>query len=191
MVPVQFFTLPLTPAEVETQVQQALTAGCRWITLRFTDDTTDADAEPAARRIVTACHKQGVIVLTEGRAELCRTIEADGVHMSDGSMTSVQVREMLGGEHGHAAIVGCNASGDTEALVAFGKQGADYAIVTAEANDFPILCDALHKAGIRLPLCVEENDVANVGSLLEAGVQGIVTSNVSLIESLLAADDGK
>ena len=206
MVPVQFITHTFGEISYETSALLALKGGCKWIQLRM-KGADDAEVEPVARRLLAACREAGAVFIIDDRVELCKKIEADGVHLGQNDMPVDEARALLG----EGFLIGGTAN-TAEQIILLKKMGADYAgcgpfrFTTTKEKLAPTLglegyrqiMQQLREAGIRLPVCaiggIEPDDVL---PLLETGVQGIAVSGAVLRDSdpaammqrLLHADD--
>src|SRR3990167_2062379 len=112
----------LTPPQTMLQqVQAALAGGARIIQLR------DKSSDRALRlrlaqqlRDLTARHDALLIINDD--AELCRAVQADGVHLGQDDMTLVQARDLLGPDF----IIGATCHGSVELAEQALRDGADY-----------------------------------------------------------------
>lgn len=112
----------LTPPQTMLQqVQAALAGGARIIQLR------DKSSDRALRlrlaqqlRDLTARHDALLIINDD--AELCRAVQADGVHLGQDDMTLVQARDRLGPDF----IIGATCHGSVELAEQALRDGADY-----------------------------------------------------------------
>lgn len=112
----------LTPPQTMLQqVQAALAGGARIIQLR------DKSSDRALRlrlaqqlRDLTARHDALLIINDD--AELCRAVQADGVHLGQDDMALVQARDRLGPDF----IIGATCHGSVELAEQALRDGADY-----------------------------------------------------------------
>ncbi len=111
-----------------TQVEQALTAGLRWLQYR------DKSSSPAQRRVrartlTDLCHRHAARLIINDDVELCLHSGADGVHLgrSDGSLAQARLR--LGQEY----LLGATCHADLE----LARQASTYADYVAFGAFFP------------------------------------------------------
>ena len=75
-------------------VAAALTAGCRWVSLREKDLPEDEQI-PLLRTLLPLVHKHGARLVLHGEASLAKLAGADGVHLPSGS-DAAAARTLLG-----------------------------------------------------------------------------------------------
>ncbi len=93
-------------------VGQALTAGCRWISLRE-KDLPDDEQIPLARSLLPMTRRHGASLMIHGEAALAKLTGADGVHLPAGS-DGVSARAALGADK--LIGVSIHSVGEAEAL---------------------------------------------------------------------------
>lgn len=207
MVPIQFITHATHEIDHEKSALLALEGGCKWIVLRMTG-ATDEEVEPIAVRLLEACHNAGATFVLDGRVELCKKINADGVHLGTQDMTPDKARELLG----HEFLIGGTAhTADDVRLLK--RMSADYVHCgpfrtspnTEEAPSPAIgiegyneMTQKLDEAGTRIPVCAFGSvTIDDVLPLLDAGVDGIAVScevigaenPVEMMQRFLSADE--
>lgn len=102
-------------------LEDALSGGdVSCIQLRMVDTDGDGLAD-AARMLLPVCHKHDIPLLIDGRADIARTVGADGVHLADADGFD-QARRLLGAD----AIYGVSARGSRHAAMLAAEAGADY-----------------------------------------------------------------
>lgn len=91
--------------------EMALQGGCRWIQLRMKDPPID-EVETVAWQVKKLCENYQAIFLIDDYVELCKKIDADGVHLGKEDMHPQKAREILG----DGFIIGstCNTFEDIE-----------------------------------------------------------------------------
>jgi len=206
MVPVQFITHTTPSISYEESALKALQGGCKWIQLRM-KEATDSEVEPIARRLLATCHAQGATFILDDRVQLCKKIEADGVHLGKHDMSVHEARELLG----HEYIIGGTAN-TIEDIRLLKRESADYIgcgpfrFTTTKKGLAPTLglegyrkiMEAVRKEQIRLPICaIGGITLADVPHLLRVGVDGIAVSGavlraddpVNAMQQFLRADD--
>jgi thiamine-phosphate pyrophosphorylase len=77
-------------------VGAALTAGCRWVSLREKDLPQDEQV-PLARTLLTMTRRHGARLVLHGDAALAKLAGVDGVHLPSGS-DAAAARKLLGPE---------------------------------------------------------------------------------------------
>ena len=102
-------------------VAAALTAGCRWVSLREKDLPEDEQI-PLLRTLLPLVHKHGARLVLHGEASLAKLAGADGVHLPSGS-DAAAARTLLG----PGKLIGVSIHTVTEAA-AIDPQAADYAL---------------------------------------------------------------
>lgn len=189
MVPVQFITHQTAAVSYKESALLALDGGCKWIQLRM-KGATDDEVEPIAVELLAECRKRGATFILDDRVELCKKIQADGVHLGKNDMPVNEAREVLG----HEYIIGgtANTFDDIKRLKA---QSADYIgcgpfrFTRTKENLSPILgLDGYHsilaqmqQEQVRIPLCaIGGIELADVPELLAVGVQGVAVSGAIL-----------
>lgn len=193
MVPVQFITHSFSSIGYEESAMLALRGGCRWIQLRM-KNFSDTEVEPIALRLKTVCKEMNATFILDDRVELCKKIEADGVHLGRNDMPIGEARECLG----HAFIIGGTAN-TVDDIRRLKREGADYVgcgpfrFTTTKEKLSPIIgldgykaiMEQLEREEIRIPVCaIGGIQVEDVPTILSTGVQGIAVSG-----AVLRADD--
>jgi thiamine-phosphate pyrophosphorylase len=102
-------------------VAAALTAGCRWVSVREKDLPEDEQIA-LVRTLLPIARRNGACVTLHGDATLAKTAGADGVHLSAGS-DAAAARQLLGPDK----LIGVSIHTATEAS-AIDPAVADYAI---------------------------------------------------------------
>lgn len=189
MVPIQFITHTTPSISYEESAMLALQGGCKWIQLRM-KEATDEEVEPIARRLLKACHDVEATLILDDRVELCRKVEADGVHLGHEDMPVDQARELLG----HGFIIGGTAN-TIDDIRRLKRQSADYVgcgpfrFTTTKARLAPTLgldgyraiMQTVRDEGLRIPVCaIGGITLDDVPDLLATGVNGIAVSGAIL-----------
>lgn len=102
------------------QVEEALKGGATFIQLREKDLTEEEFLEEA-KKIQQLCKKYRVPFIINDNVKLAKEIDADGVHVGQSDMETLDVRAQLGEDK----IIGVSARTVEQALLAE-KHGADY-----------------------------------------------------------------
>ncbi|MEG1648383.1 MAG: thiamine phosphate synthase [Rikenellaceae bacterium] len=105
----QYITQGTTPHSIEHEVRSVLEGGCRWVQLRMKDAQQDTIIE-IGRRIKSICHSYGAKLIINDSVEICKSVDADGVHLGKCDMQTEKARALLGPEK----IIGrtCNTAED-------------------------------------------------------------------------------
>lgn len=205
MIPVQFITHTTPTISYEESALIALQGGCKWIQLRM-KGATDNEVEPIATRLLKACHEQGATFVLDDRVELCKKIQADGVHLGKNDMPVHEARTFLGEDF----IIGGTAN-TFEDIKMLKYAGADYVgcgpfrFTTTKENLSPIIgldgyrsiMSQIRTEGLRIPICaIGGITLEDVIPILDTGINGIAVSSsvlhatdpVKMIEHFLNAD---
>lgn len=189
MVPIQFITHTTDSISYEESALLALQGGCKWIQLRM-KGATDDEVEPIARRLLKACHDQDATFVLDDRVELCKKIEADGVHLGKNDMPVNEAREVLG----HNFIIGGTAN-TIDDIRQLKRRSADYIgcgpfrFTTTKEKLSPIIglegyrtiVEEMKKEEIRIPVCaIGGIELDDVMPILHTGIQGIAVSGAIL-----------
>lgn len=206
MVPIQFITHTTDSISYEESALLALQGGCKWIQLRM-KGATDDEVEPIARRLLKACHDQDATFVLDDRVELCKKIEADGVHLGKNDMPVNEAREVLG----HNFIIGGTAN-TIDDIRQLKRRSADYIgcgpfrFTTTKEKLSPIIglegyrtiVEEMKKEEIRIPVCaIGGIELDDVMPILQTGIQGIAVSGailradnpIEMTKQFLQADD--
>ena len=186
MIPLQFIVHTNTSTDCQEATTLALEAGCRWIRLHFDDDFSGSK-ETLAKEMLKACRKHQATFVIDSCADLCKSIEADGVHLSDTDMAATQARELLG----HGYIIGGTAHSFADVKRLKGES-ADYVCCgpyagtsnlqspqkTLEIEDYKQIANEMKAEELRIPICAMGNiKQDDVWPLLYVGVQGVAISS--------------
>ena len=206
MIPVQFITHTTPEIDYEESALLALQGGCQWIQLRM-KGCTDEEVEPIAVRLLKACHEAGATFILDDRVELCKKIQADGVHLGKNDMPVNEARAFLGEDF----IIGGTAN-TYEDIKKLKYSGADYVgcgpfrFTTTKENLSPVIglegyreiMAKIKSEGLRIPICaIGGITLEDVMPIIETGIQGIAVSGavlradnpVQMIKQILNADE--
>ncbi len=103
-----------------TKVKAALTGGAKTVQYRAKDIRPD-DRRQMAEELKILCRTHGAKLIINDLPELAREVDADGVHLGQDDMSTVQARQILG----HNKLIGISTHNVDEALKAE-AHGADY-----------------------------------------------------------------
>lgn len=206
MIPVQFITHTTPTIGYEESAMLALQGGCRRIQLRI-KNATDEEVEPMALRLLQACREVGSTFILDDRVELCKKINADGVHLGQNDMPVDQARQYLG----HEFLIGGTAN-TFDDICRLKRQSADYIgcgpfrFTETKEKLSPILglegyaniVKQVAEKGIRIPICaIGGITLDDVIPIIETGIQGIAVSGavlradnpVNMMQRFLSADE--
>jgi thiamine-phosphate pyrophosphorylase len=167
----------------------ALQGGCKWIQLRM-KDTRLEDVKKVALQVKSLCKVYQAVFLLNDYVELCREVEADGVHLGKEDMCPKKAREILG----KRAIIGstCNRYEDIldRSLYPVDYVGlGPFRFTSTKANLSPVLgieqyrtvLEKCRQNGISLPVVAIGGITGeDIPALLQTGVQGIALSGAIL-----------
>jgi len=170
-------------------VSAALTAGCRWVSLREKDLSAD-DQVALARMLLPIARRHGARLTVHGDAALAKTCGADGVHLPAGSDVAAS-RAMLGRDK----LIGVSIHTVTEAETIDPAVG-DYAIAgpAYETASKPGYGPEIGRKGLadiaraaRVPLlAIGGINAARAAEVLAAGATGLAVMG----SIMRAADPG-
>jgi thiamine-phosphate pyrophosphorylase len=109
----QFITHCTDRYDYYQSVEMALLGGCKWIQLRMKDKPV-YEIRRVALQLKPLCKSYNAVFLLNDHVELCKEIEADGVHLGKTDMNPFEARKLLGNNF----IIGstCNTFEDIENL---------------------------------------------------------------------------
>lgn len=170
-------------------VEIALAGGCRQIQLRM-KDAPAGEVEEVALRAKTFCDKFNAALYIDDHVDVCRNINAGGVHLGKSDMSPSEARRVLGNQY----IIGgtANTFEDIEVLY---RQQVDYIglgpfrFTTTKKNLSPVLGLERYRSiikqcrdhGINLPiLAIGGITAGDIPDLMQTGVSGIALSSTIL-----------
>jgi len=185
----QFITHCTDKYSYYQSAEMALLGGCRWIQLRMKDLPIN-EVREVALQLKPLCKSFNAVFLLNDHAELCKEIEADGVHLGKTDMKPQEARKLLGNN----AIIGstCNTFEDIDKLK---NAPIDYIGLGAFrfTHTKKVLSSVLGLAGyqqimqqyidnkIDIPIvAIGGITVDDVFPLLQTGVKGVAVSSAVL-----------
>ena len=185
----QFITHKTEKYDYFQSAEMALLGGCKWIQLRMKDANID-EVRQIALRLKPLCKSFNAVFLLNDHVELCKEIEADGVHLGKTDMHPQKAREILGNNF----IIGCtcNTYQDIENLkilpidyIGLGpfrftdtKKNIDAVLGIAGYQQIVNECN---KNNIRIPLVAIGGITADdILPILQTGIKGIALSSTIL-----------
>jgi thiamine-phosphate pyrophosphorylase len=157
-------------------VAAALTAGCRWVSLREKDLPEDEQV-PLLRALLPIARRHDARLMLHGEARLAKLAGADGVHLPSGSDPAA-ARALMG----PGKLIGVSIHTVTEAEV-IDPQAADYALAgpAFETPSKPGYGPEIGRKGLgeiaraaRVPvLAIGGVNTARVADVIAAGCSGV------------------
>jgi len=105
----------------EARLRAALRGGVQIVQLRL-KDADEADILAAGRRMLTACHEHGALLIVNDHPELAARIGADGVHVGQDDVAPVQARAIVGPDR----LVGLSTHTPAQVDAAGAEAALDY-----------------------------------------------------------------
>jgi thiamine-phosphate pyrophosphorylase len=170
-------------------VEIALEGGCRRIQLRMKEAPLK-EVEEVSRRAKTLCNKYKAALYIDDYVEICRSVDAAGVHLGKSDMSPSEARMILGDKY----IIGGTAN-TFEDICALHKQQVDYIglgpfrFTTTKKNLSPVLgldgyrviVKRCRDNGIFLPImAIGGIAIADIPGIMQTGVSGIALSSTVL-----------
>jgi thiamine-phosphate pyrophosphorylase len=185
----QFITHCTDKYDYFQSAEMALSGGCKWIQLRMKDADID-EVKQVALRLKPLCKSHNAVFLLNDHAELCKEIEADGVHLGKTDMNPLEARKLLG----RGFIIGstCNTYKDIENLkdmpidyIGLGpfrftstKKGISPVLGIA---GYQLIVNACRKNNICIPLvAIGGITAADISPILQTGITGVAISSAIL-----------
>jgi len=168
------------------QAKLACENGVEWIQLRVKNNTQDEYLE-IAKSVSEICQSTGTKLIINDAVEICKTINADGVHLGKTDMPVSEARMFLGKDK----IIGGTAN-TFEDIVQLYAAGADYVglgpyrFTQTKQNLSPVLglsgyekiLNEIKNVGIQLPvIAIGGISIDDVGILMKSGTYGIAVSS--------------
>lgn len=181
----QYITNTECGRSVTDQVKSVLEGGCRWIQLRM-KDTPKEEIMAVAREVKELCDKVDAYLIINDHVDVCRDVNASGVHLGKSDMLPSKARLELG----PLAIIGVTAN-TIEDVIAVRSLDIDYVGIgpytstKTKKNLAPILgldgeaemCARMEAEKIEFPkVAVGGISLEDVKPLLEVGINGIAVS---------------
>jgi thiamine-phosphate pyrophosphorylase len=170
-------------------VELALEGGCRQIQLRM-KGASSVETEAVARRAKRLCDRYGAALYINDHVEVCRKINAAGVHLGKSDMPPSEARAMLG----DGFVIGGSAN-TFDDVAALHRQPVDYIGLgplrpTATKTDlnpilgaekFRSLVKQCRDCGLLLPiLAIGGITIGDLSTLMTTGIAGVALSGAIL-----------
>ena len=168
-------------------VEEAILGGVTMIQLREKEMTHEAFKQEALD-VQSVCQKHHVPLIINDDVELCKEIDADGVHIGQDDLNLKEARKILGEDK----IIGVSAHNYEEAKIAL-ENGADYlgvgAIFTTQTKDDAqnISMDTLNEICQKVDIPVVAIGGINQVNILE--FMGVAIDGVAIVSSIFGSDD--
>jgi thiamine-phosphate pyrophosphorylase len=170
-------------------IEIALAGGCRQIQLRMKERPVE-EVEAAARRAMALCRTYGAALYIDDHVEVCRRVDAAGVHLGKADMPPSRARAALGSMY----RIGGTAN-TFEDIRLLHRQGADYIglgpfrFTATKKNLSPVL--GIEGYSLIMRRCREESialPVMAIGgitpddipALMRTGISGVALSSAIL-----------
>jgi thiamine-phosphate pyrophosphorylase len=185
----QFITHYTDKYNYYQSAEMALQGGCKWIQLRMKNAPME-EVKEIALQLKSLCKSHQAVFLLDDYVELCKEIEADGVHLGKEDMSPQKARDILGNKF----IIGvtCNTYEDilTHAAYPIDYTGlGPFQFTSTKANLSPILGIEQYRTlinkccqrGISVPVVAIGGIRADdIPAILQTGVQGVAISGAIL-----------
>ena len=168
-------------------VEEAILGGVTMIQLREKEMTHEAFKQEALD-VQSVCQKHHVPLIINDDVELCKEIDADGVHIGQDDLNLKEARKILGEDK----IIGVSAHNYEEAKIAL-ENGADYlgvgAIFATQTKDDAqnISMDTLNEICQKVDIPVVAIGGINQVNILE--FMGAAIDGVAIVSSIFGSDD--
>lgn len=118
--PFQYLTQDLPNISHQELAKIACENGIRWIQLRVKNKAFDEYLQ-IATEVKTICDSYSTTLIINDNVEICKTINADGIHLGKNDLSIIEARKILGNNK----IIGATAN-TLEDILIHQKNGADY-----------------------------------------------------------------
>lgn len=157
--------------------------GIRWIQLRVKNKPFDEWLQ-IAKEVKTICDSYSITLIINDNVEICKAINADGVHLGENDLSIVEARKILGDNK----IIGATAN-TLEDILTHQKNGADYIglgpykFTATKKNLNTILClngysTILQFYNSIIPIiAIGGIQIEDVKPLINTGVYGVAVSS--------------
>jgi len=186
--PLQFITHQTDKYDYFQSAQLALEGGCKWVQLRMKEASAE-EIESMALQVKSLCKEYNATFIIDDHVEICKKVEADGVHLGKSDMLPSEARKILGSQF----IIGgtCNTYEDILAV----KDSVDYIgcgpfrFTTTKKNLAPTLgLDGYRNIvwncrcnGINVPIvAIGGITIDDITDILNAGANGVALSGTIL-----------
>ena len=181
MIPVQYRISTTQEISLLSHVKTALAAGCQWIQLK-TNGENGKVWHDTMTQIKELCRAQEATFIIENDIELVKSIEGDGIHITDDT-SIIEVRQLLG----EGFLIGANTV-SAEDIIKKKQQSADYlcfgpyakasagssSCPTHTLQDFSKTIAEIEEKEVTLPVCAYgEIATDDIRPLMETGIRGI------------------
>lgn len=168
-------------------VEEAILGGVTMIQLREKEMTHEAFKQEALD-VQSVCQKHHIPLIINDDVELCKEIDADGVHIGQDDLNLKEARKILGEDK----IIGISAHNYEEAKIAL-ENGADYlgvgAIFATQTKDDAqnISMETLNEICQKVDIPVVAIGGINQVNILE--FMGVAIDGVAIVSSIFGSND--
>lgn len=183
----QYISQGSTATEQLNNIQQALSAGCNWIQLRYKNATTD-EVTTLAEQVKILCTDHAATFIINDHPHIAKAVDADGVHLGLTDMSIIETKEIVGPDK----IVGGTANTLEDALQRV-EEGCSYVglgplrFTTTKEKLSPVLglegykkiMEALTQRHIPIPVYAIGGIVLeDIEAIMQTGVYGVAVSGI-------------
>lgn len=110
---IQYITQGNNIEDILLEAEQVILGGCKWIQLRM-KDSPDSEIIEVGKKLKSLCTEHNTTLIINDNVDICKEIDADGVHLGKEDISTAQARKILG----QSKIIGrtCNTSDDIAAV---------------------------------------------------------------------------
>lgn len=172
---------------LEQAVEQSILGGCTMVQLRE-KEISSREFYQTACNVKQITDRYDIPLIINDRVDICKAVDAAGVHVGQSDLPAAIVRRILGQEK----IIGVSAATLEEAIQAE-QDGADYLGVgamfatTTKTNTRPVTMEQLRamKAAVEIPVvAIGGIQLSNAAALAPADIDGI-----AVVSAILAQPD--
>ncbi|MFI3314126.1 MAG: thiamine phosphate synthase [Rikenellaceae bacterium] len=117
---IQYITQAKSTQQIIEEVENVLCGGCKWIQLRMKESEI-SEITKTATILKELCATHNAIFLINDSIEVCKSVDADGVHLGKMDVSTQQARAELGFDK----IIGRTAN-TLEDIIALESEAIDY-----------------------------------------------------------------
>ena len=183
----QYISQGTNTGEQLNNIQQALSAGCKWIQLRFKNAATD-DISALAEQVKRICSDYAATLIINDHPHIAKAVDADGVHLGLTDLSIDDAKKIVG----TSKIIGGTANTLTDVLQR-AEEGCNYVglgplrFTTTKQKLSPILglqgykkiMDELAVRQIQIPVYAIGGIVLeDIDAIIQTGVYGVAVSGI-------------
>lgn len=183
----QYISQGTTATGQLNNIQQALSAGCNWIQLRFKNATTE-EVTALAEQVKSLCTEHAATFIINDHPHIAKAVDADGVHLGLSDMSINEARQIVGSHK----IIGGTAN-TLEDVLQRVKEGCSYVglgplrFTTTKEKLSPVLgfkgyeeiIESLIQHHITIPIyAIGGIVVEDIQAIIQTGVYGVAVSGI-------------